>query len=490
MQKALLFALTAAVGCASARPVEAPEAAATASTRCWGGQLTKVDDSGYRLSSVPMLLRIERRPGQHRMVRELALGQQATVQRDVLYVSDDGEISFVESDARHGRYEANGQIEGETWSSDALSLELIVPDQSIRLEEWSEDGLLYGRYRYRDADGEYGDERFHALSPLERGECTERMELARGGTLEPDPSLPAFAEQVATSPSRVQLTFDWPQNMDATIRARTVRTGTRTITADSTDATYQLRTTPRQDGLRIETRSRELLAMPSHTLDDEDRWERASVLASMFPSVLIGDDGNVAELAEPDDYLEIVRTAFLERWGGGKETEDEDVLEYVDQNLSPELAKVSAQRYWNPLVAFWAGAEMEVGEYDRVELTRQLFVPGAVKPVVVQVPTEYGVDGWVPCRPGDEERACVKLVSHYEIGENDVRRELSNAGEDGKPIRVMRHEDSTRSVLIADPKTLLPYHYYEVRTLDSVMGNAYDRTEIKRREVMNLTFHY
>ncbi len=490
MRKAWLVTLTLAVGCASTKSAEAPTKKAEASTKCWVGQLTKVDDSGYRLSSVPMLLRIERRPGQHRMVRELALGQQATVQRDVLYVSDEGEIGFVESDAREGRYEAEGQVEGDTWSSDALKLELAVPEQSIRIREWSEDDILYGHYRYRDDSGEYGDERFHALTRLDGAECSDRMELARQGTLRPDPEPPKFAREPAKSPQQVELEFDWPQNMDATIRARIVRSGTRSVMADSTDATYQLRTTPQQDGLRIETRSRELLAMPSHTLDDEDRWERASVLASMFPAVLIGDDGNVAELAEPDDYLEIVRTAFLERWGGGKDTKDEDVLQYVDSNLSAELAKVSAQRYWNPLVAFWAGAKMSVGEYDRIELTRQLHVPGAVKPVVVQVPTEYGVEGWVPCRADAAERACVKLVSSYQIGEHDVRRELADAGEDGKPIRVMRHVDETRSVLIADPETLLPYHYYEVRTLDSVMGNAYDRTEIKRREVMDLTFEY
>lgn len=454
------------------------------------GQLTKIDKSGYNIASVPMLLRVERDPSRSRMVRELALGDPARVTRDVLHVSSEGALSFIESDLDVAQYQAEGDIQGEPWTSDAVNLELAAPGMSVRLREWSEGEILYGHYRYRDADGEYGDERFHALSVLPSQTCAERIERARQGAVDPNPGTPKFATQPGDTPATAQLEFDWPANLDATIRTRIKRTGTRTSAPTAVDATYQLRTTPSEEGLRVVTRSRELLAMPSHTLDDEDRWERATVLASLFPAVLIDDNGGVTELAEGGDYLHIVRTAFLERWGGGADTKDEDVLAYVDNNLSPELAKVSAQRYWNPLVAFWAGAQMTVGKTEEVELTRALYVPGAERPIVVQVPTKYALEGWVPCTADAKERNCVRLVSSYSVGEWDIRNELSNAGPDGKPIRVMRHIDETHSVLIADPKTLLPYHYYEFREVDSLMGNALEPIEVQRREEMDLTFIY
>lgn len=479
-----------ASSCAASQAAPAETEKPMRSTRCWSGQLTKIDKSGYEMQSVPMLLRVQRDPSTRRMTRELVLGDPATVVRDVFYIDQQGAISFVESDMQSTGYAATGEVESDPWSDDALRLELRLPDQSIRIREWSKGDILYGHYRYRNATGEYGDERFHALTQLDGAECNVRIEQAATGNISPILELPDFVESAATTPQQVNLRFDWPSNMDATIRARIIRTGTQGTAPSVVDATYQLRTTPQRDGLRVLTRSRELLAMPTHTLDDEDRWERATVLASMFPAVLIDDAGAVAELAEKADYLETVRAAFLERWGDGEDTEDEEVLAYVDNNLSAELAKVSAQRYWNPLVAFWAGATMNVGEVRTVDLTRALYVPGALKPVVIQVPTKYGFEGWVPCRAGETEARCVKLFSEYAIGEHDVRRELADAGADGKPIRVMRHSDVTRSVLVADPKTLLPYHYFEIRQLDSVMGNAYERAEIQRREVMDLEFDY
>lgn len=478
-----------AASCATTKPVE-NTSAPQRTTKCWVGQLTKIDKSGYNMASVPMLLRIERDPSRSRMVRELALGDPATVTRDVLHVKADGTLSFVESDLDLAEYHATGETAGKPWTSDAVNLELVVPNQSVRIREWSDKGILYGQYRYRDADGEYGDERFHALSALDPSACSARMEEAKNGGVDPAPTVPQYASHPAPTPSTVHLNFAWPANMDATIRTRIRRSGTRSSAADAVDATYQLRTTPLQEGLRIVTRSRELLAMPSHTLDDKDRWERATVLASLFPAVLIDDDGSVAELAEADDYLDTVRTAYLERWGGGKDTKDKDVLAYVDQNLSAELAKVSAQRYWNPLVAFWAGADMTVGKKEEVELTRALYVPGAYKPIVVRVPTTYSLEGWVPCTDADSEPKCVKLVSSYSVGEWDIRNELADAGKDGKPIRVMRHVDETRTVLIADPATLLPYHYYEDRNLDSLLGDAVDKVEVRRHEEMDLSFTY
>ncbi len=437
-----------------------------------------------------MLLRIEREPARSRIVRELALGDPAHVTRDVLHVKDDGTLSFVESDLALKEYRAEGETKGAPWTTDVVNLELVVPGQSVRIREWSTGGILYGHYRYRDAKGEYGDERFHALSPLDTRSCSDRMELARKGGVDPSPEVPAFASRAAATPQTVQLKFAWPANMDASIRTRMRRSGTRTSAADAVDATYQLRTTPTQDGMRVVTRSRELLAMPSHTLDDEDRWERATVLASLFPAVLVDEAGEVTELAESGDYLHIVRTAYLERWGGGRDTKDKEVLAYVDQNLSPELAKVSAQRYWNPIVAFWAGAEMTVGQEEQVDLTRALYVPGAHKPIVVQVTTTYALEGWVPCTASETSSRCVKLVSSYSVGEWDIRKELADAGKDGKPIRVMHHVDQTRTVLIADPATLLPYHYYEYRELDSLMGDAANLIEVQRREEMDLTFSY
>jgi hypothetical protein len=460
------------------------------STKCWVGQLTKIDKSGYNMASVPMLLRVERDPSGSRMTRELALGDPATVTRDVLHVTGEGSLSFVESDLQATEYRAEGDTGGEPWSSDTVNLELAVPSQSVRVREWSKGDILYGHYRYRNAEGDYGDERFHALSALSSTQCRERWALAKTGSVDPTPGVPAYAAKASASPATVKLTFDWPANMDATIRTRIRRSGTRSTAPDAVDATYQLRTTPLQEGMRIVTRSRELLAMPSHTLDDEARWERATVLASLFPAVLIGDDGNVSELAEAGDYLDIVRTAYLERFGGGKDTKDKEVLAYVDQNLSAELAKVSAQRYWNPLVAFWAGAQMTVGQTEEVVLRRALYVPGSYKPIVVKVPTKYAVEGWVPCREGDEQATCVKLVSSYSVGEWDIRNQLMDAGKDGKPIRVMRHVDQTYTVLVADPKTLLPYHYYEERQVDSAMGDARQMYEVRRREVMDLTFDY
>ena len=208
---------------------------------------------------------------------------------------------------------------------------------------------------------------------------------------------------------------------------------------------------------------------------------------STFPMV---QDGRVAGLAEPDDYLDTVRTAFLERWGGGTKDADEEATAYLDANLSPQLAILSAERYWNPLVAFWAGAKMEVGQRETVELARALQFPGAASPVEVRVPVTYGLDGWVKCQPDASEPACVKLVSSYEIREFDVRQPLATAGPDGRPVRVEKHLDRTRTVLIADPDTLLPYHYYEERIIDSVSGGAADRHVMKRRERMELTFSY
>ena len=82
----------------------------------------------------------------------------------------------------------------------------------------------------------------------------------------------------------MKLNFAWPGNMDATIRTRIERFGTRSTAPSAVEATYQLRTTPQQEGLRIVTRSRELLAMPSHTLDDKDRWERAMAGEGLTPS--------------------------------------------------------------------------------------------------------------------------------------------------------------------------------------------------------------
>ena len=485
----MMFAVST-VNCATAPPPKKAKIERT--TKCWAGQLTKIDKSGYHMASVPMLLRVERDPSRSRMVRELALGNPAHVTRDVLHVTAEGELSFVESDLDLSQYQANGDTKGEPWTSDVVNLELIVPGQSVRIREWTEKSgeILYGHYRYRDADGEYTDERFHALSAVESRACNERLELARSGAVDPAPGVPAHATQTVATPAAATLNYDWPANMDATIRARIRRTGTASAAPNAVDATYQLRTVPVQEGLQVITRSRELLAMPSHTLDDADRWERATALASLFPAVLIDDTGNVSDLAEAGDYLFIVRNAFLERWGGGKDTKDEDVLAYVDQNLSAELAKVSAQRYWNPLVAFWAGANMRVGESQQVELTRALYVPGALKPIVVQVPTTYALDGWVPCTSGETEARCVKLTSSYSVGEWDIRNELADAGEDGKPIRVMRHVDETTTVLIADPATLLPYHYYEFRKLDSLMGNALEQIEVRRTEEMDLSFSY
>lgn len=486
----VLLGVVAVSACSAPQTKETPAAAATASTRCWIGQLTNIDDSGYKVSSVPMLLRIERRPDSHRMIRELALGNPTTVQRDVFYVGDDGAISFVETDLRARGYEARGAVEGNPWSSDAMALELVLPNQSVRVREWEEGGILYGHYRYRDESGDYGDERFHALFALDGSSCSDKMQTAREGSLHPMPSPPAWGQEPQGSPEVVQLRYDWPQNLDATIRARVQRIGTPTGLPSAVDAAYQLRTWPHNDGSRIEVRSRELLAVPQHTLEDEDRWERAKVLVSLFPAVLVGFDGRVAELAEPEDYLETVRSAFLARWAGGKDSKDEEANAYLDANLSPELAVISAQRYWNPLVAFWAGADMKVGQYEEVSLTRALWFPGAVKPVEVQIPVMYGVEGWVKCRPNDKEAKCVKLVSRYAISEHDVRPGLGTAGKDGRPVRVERHTDQTESVLISDPSTLLPYHYYEERLIDSVTGGATDRHEVRRRELMDLTFVY
>ena len=486
---ALLIIALFGASCATGKAPGAT-AAPERSTKCWVGQLTKIDKSGYHMASVPMMLRVEREPARKRIVRELALGDPATVTRDVLHVADDGALSFVESDLDVAEYRAEGGTDGEPWTSDTVNLELVVPQQSVRIREWSKGGILYGHYRYRDAQGEYRDERFHALSELESRSCGARLELARKGTVDPNPHVPAFADRPTATPASVRLTYDWPANMDATIRARIRRSGTRSNAPDAVDATYQLRTTPTEGGLRVLTRSRELLAMPSHTLDDEDRWERATVLASLFPAVVVDDEGTVATLAEGGDYLHVVRTAYLERWGGGQDTKDKEVLAYVDGNLSAELARVSAERYWNPLVAFWAGAEMTVGEQHEVELTRALYVPGSYKPVVVSVPTTYAVEGWVPCTADETTARCVRLVSSYQVGEWDIRNELADAGKDGRPIRVMRHIDKTRTVLIADPQTLLPYHYYEDRELDSLMGDANQPFEVRRREELHLQFTY
>lgn len=478
-----LVALTAACATAPAEKSAAP----ARTTKCWAGQLTRIDKSGYDIASVPMLLRVERDPARQRMVRELALGSPATTTRDVLHVATDGTLSFLESDLDLRDYRADGDTAGDPWG-DAVNLELVVPGQSVRSREWSADGLLYGHYRYRDADGRYQDERFHALSPLPTAACNDWMAAARAGDVSPAPRLPAAAEHA--SPAQTTLTYAWPANLDATARLQLRRSGTAGVAANNIDATYQLRTTPTSRGMQVLVRSRELLAMPSHTLDDKDRWERATVLASLFPSVLIDDAGAVSELAEGGDYLHIVRAAFFERWGGGQDTKDEDVLAYVDQNLSAELAVVSAQRYWNPLVAFWAGATMTAGEVERVALTRAVFVPGALKPVVVQVPTEFTFEGWVRCNDRETEARCVRLVSSFSVGEWDIRNELADAGPDGKPIRVMRHRDDTKTVLITDPKTLLPYHYYELREIDSLMGDATKMTEIQRREEIDLTFDF
>jgi len=478
------------VACSAPQKADERPAEVGGSTRCWVGQLTKIDGSGYEVSSVPMLLRIERRPDSHRMVRELALGNPSTVQRDVFFVKDDGSVSFVESDLRASGYEARGSVEGNPWASDAMAFELVLPDQSVRVREWETGGILYGHYRYRDRDGEYGDERFHALFSLDASPCADRMTKARTGVLEPHPSAPDWAGEARTTPETVELRYHWPQNLDATIRARVRRIGTPTGLPGAVDAAYQLRTWPDNDGSRVEVRSRELIAVPQHTLEDEDRWERAKVLVSLFPAVLVDFDGRVARLAEHDDYLETVRSAFLARWAGGKDSKDEEANAYLDANLSPELAVISAQRYWNPLVAFWAGADMKVGEFEEITLTRALWFPGARKPVEVQVPVMYGVEGWVNCRPDDAEPTCVRLVSRYAISEHDVRHGLSDAGKDGRPIRVERHTDQTESVLVSDPATLLPYHYYEERYIDSVSGGSTDRQEVRRRELMDLTFVY
>lgn len=477
----------AAVLSACATTPTATRDAPTRTTKCWVGQLTRIDKSGYDVASVPMLLRVERDPSRNRMVRELALGEPATVTRDVLHVADDGKLSFVESDLDLRAYRADGDTVGEPWRGDAVNLELNVPGQSVRSREWSSDGLLYGHYRYRDADGAYTDERFHALSPLPAESCNDRMSAARGGGVAPAPAAPLAAR--STAPGEVTLSYAWPANMDATMRLQLRRTGAG-ASANNIDATYQLRTTPTARGMQVLARSRELLAMPSHTLDDKDRWERATVLASLFPSVIIDEGGAVSELAEGGDYLHVVRAAYLERWGGGQDTKDEDVLAYVDQNLSADLAVVSAQRYWNPLVAFWAGATMKVGQVEQVALTRAVYVPGALKPIVVQVPTEFTFEGWVPCTAGDGEPRCVRLTSKYSVGEWDIRNELADAGRDGRPIRVMRHRDDTHTVLITDPATLLPYHYHEVREIDSQMGDAAKLVEVRRSEEIDLSFVY
>ncbi len=486
---AIVVAAAALTSCA--RQHSKPDDTSTAPTRttqCWVGQLTKIDETGYKVSSVPMLLRVRRDPSTNRMHRDLAIGHSATLQQDTFFVADDGSVSFVETDLRAKGYEASGAIEGDVWSSTAINLELSLPEISVRTREWEENGVLYGHYRYRDGSGEYGDERFHALLPIDSTTCSEKLDAAGKGRLEPSPSLPAWAAEATPRPSTVQLAFEWPANLDATIRTRISRQGTPGTAPRSVDASYQLRTWPEDDGHRIEVRSRELLAVPQHTLEDKDRWDRARVLASLFPAIRVDFDGGVTALAEPDDYLDVVRAAFIERFAGG-DSKDDDANEYLDANLSPDLAVISAQRYWNPLVAFWAGAQMEVGVPQNIILTRALWFPGAVKPVEVQVPVEYAFEGWVPCQAGGEPK-CVKLVSEYSINEHDVRMPLSQAGPDNRPVRVMKHLDRTRSVLVAEPDTLLPHRYFEERVLQSVTGGATDQQSVDRREVMDLTFLY
>lgn len=292
-------------------------------------------------------------------------------------------------------------------------------------------------------------------------------------------ALAATAAWTAFPAAAVELEFDWPAGLDATVTFEGERTRSNGDRVRRTTArgSYRLTTEAVDGGLLL--RYSDFVLEPDDDAPAEGLQREVQQLmtriGSALPATVVAADGSIARFEGTAAMLEEFRTAFEALAARVPESARPRFRQALAQLLSAEVVERRMAESWNRDVGAWVGAELERGALYELEVSEPAPLLGNTA-VPMTVTFEYL--GPIACSADDDAPRCASLrmrsvIDADGLGE-PLRRFIEKLAATGRPVPEFRDVRMETTVTVTtDPATLLPRQVVAEKVSSlTVLGNG------------------
>jgi hypothetical protein len=284
----------------------------------------------------------------------------------------------------------------------------------------------------------------------------------------------------ATGEART-LTFAWPEDLEADVEVRKLRSGNngRSRFERVIEGRYRLRTEPRGDALRVASEGLELTNLDGQrqTKSPADAIDDAAASVLLAPTLLVDRDGTLREV----EGIQELRRQVAERIAAKLAPEMADRAEGIAARV---LSQEKLSELWSTAVETWIGMEVEPGEAYETEVEEGGYSrPGSLE-----------VSEPIACASGEGDSPCLRLVLETWLnGENgdpsvvssarELFAELGAALPEDASIRMTEWRDTVE--LVTEPERLIPHRVRwrrEMRFDFDVSGEQFSLSRIDETE--------
>ncbi len=310
---------------------------------------------------------------------------------------------------------------------------------------------------------------------------------------------PSSAQDPGDDPvASVPIVFDWPVGLQAAVDVtqRMVRLGTGADSDVTVLSRYVMDVEPHERGLAVRNRDGGLLEIQSDPpLADEDPLRLLyGAIAGVDMAYIVSGEGELLDV----EGSEAAASAFRSVFGSIMDSvevapELQALAQAFQQMMTPEAMMASAADQWGGLVTAWAFDEFEEDMYYEFQADE----PSPLMPdVMISMQYEMGFLQWVPCEESSPEPSCVSLELYSYPDPEDISgfmrtwvERMKAALGDGS-IEFEAFEQVNHIRIVAEPSTLIPYHYATSKSIEGVVLENGAPSSFSRLDETVLSFRY
>jgi hypothetical protein len=307
-------------------------------------------------------------------------------------------------------------------------------------------------------------------------------------------SAPAFAQEKPKQPETLRFTFGWKPGLRIeaeTISARQ-RSGQQGMSATLRHAMV---TEAAGKALRVRFTDFAVVEAPEQPrIGVEDMRSLADLLASGVPDLLLDPEGTITRVENIERQQATIRALMNKAISAeAQKAAGPAFAKLMEMLTSPALLESKASDTWNPIVATWAGAELEVGE----TYTQDVKMPMPVLPgTEIQMKTEFTVIGTEPCDRAGRTRRCAVVQVRQVPEPKDLQRVIGELLNQLVPPAQRRPDMSltmnmeTRTRLLTEPDGLFPHGYWMEKVTEMSVSGARPENGMKQVQTQKVTYSY
>ena len=261
---------------------------------------------------------------------------------------------------------------------------------------------------------------------------------------------------------RVDLTFDWPEQLDYTTRFH----GKSKKRSGSYELKGVYRNSVRPSGdhyLQVQTRVQRQEYVSDNPGRNDSLQKVLDQISSQVPDYLITREGEFAQVQDLAEFQRRMERALFDGLPKGEAGASGEMVQRMKAALSEQFLAAAAMDEWNRSVGGWIDSAYVVGEvYPTLEEYRAPALGERNYPMRVT----RQLAGTAPCFEGDTSYRCVHLIYTGTVSDASFRADMARFLESvvGPAVKLNDVVITRRTDVISHPQTLLPFRTVSTET--------------------------